>query len=80
MNVTVANLTLNFGWQAALFEGSSMWVDKAKQYYSSVLALAQRHRVSIYEAMMMPDNVNEKMQLANVPAELDILSIDIDSF
>lgn len=73
-----ANLSLNFGWRAALFEGSKLWADKATEYYKDVLNGDQR--VSVTEGLVTPANINNKMRTANVPEQIDVLSIDIDSF
>ncbi|NWF71275.1 MAG: hypothetical protein HXY40_19510 [Chloroflexi bacterium] len=71
------NLSLNFGWQGLLIEGSADYVQRARQYYSDRLG-ARRDAVRVVNAFVQPDNINPLFQQNNVPAEIDLLSIDID--
>jgi len=71
-----ANLILNFGWDACLIEAAGHWAEQAKQYFADCKVDA---RVQILNSMATPENINQLLVQADVPKQIDVLSIDIDS-
>ena len=72
-----ANLVLNFGWNACLIEADREWARKAREYLANMDA---GDRVKVINEDVTPDNINSLLEQAGVPEEMDVLSIDIDSF
>ena len=72
-----ANLVLNFGWRGCVIEASAEWAEKARQYFAKCRATERLHLIN---AAAKPENIRELLGQAGVPAQLDVLSIDIDSF
>lgn len=66
-----ANLLLTFGWTGALLDADPACADAARSFY------AGRADVQVLHRALEPDNVNEALS-ALVPAEIDLLSLDID--
>lgn len=80
-----ANLALNFGWRGLMIDGDRGHVDAAQRHYDHRLGM-DRGRVRIRQAFVTAENVNDVVieGLAGMvgpahPAELDLLSIDVDS-
>jgi len=72
-----ANLILNYGWQACVIEAASEWAAKARQYFDECRV---SDRVRLFNVMATPENIEQQLQQAGVPAQPDIMSIDIDSY
>jgi hypothetical protein len=72
-----ANLILNYGWQGLLIEASKKWTEKGKMYFAEQGA---SNRATIINQKVTPSNVNEILYHGKAPNDLDILSIDIDSY
>jgi hypothetical protein len=72
-----ANLIFNFGWNACLIEKDGVSARKAREYLASMNA---GDRVQVLNEGVTPDNINALLAQARVPEEMDVLSIDIDSF
>ncbi len=72
-----ANLLLNYGWRGCLLEAEPRWVERARSYFAECGAEA---RVRVVQAEVTPENVNDLLRDAGVPADLELVSIDIDSF
>ncbi len=77
INSNCANLALNFGWDGVNVDGDDGKLEKGRSYY------ARHWRSQLYpprfvQAMINSENVNDVAQAARVPAEIDLLSIDID--
>lgn len=72
-----ANLILNFGWQAALFEADVSGAVNAKAYFH---ACGAGDRVRVQQVVATPDNINELLLEARAGEDVDVLSIDIDSY
>lgn len=71
-----ANLVLEFGWQAELFEADAAAASAAGDYFRDCGA---RDRVRVHHAMTTPDNINVLLREAGATGDIDVLSIDIDS-
>ena len=72
-----ANLVINFGWSACLIEANAEWARLAREYLEEMQA-ADRTRV--VNTAAGPDNINDLLAGAGAPEDMDILSIDIDSY
>ena len=66
-----ANLLLTFGWTGALLDADAASAAAATSFY------AGRADVQVVHRALEPDNVDEVLP-ALVPAEIDLLSLDID--
>jgi len=71
------NLIRNFGWQGCLIEASDAWFIKAQAHFRQA-GLADR--IKLLHATANPDNIEDLLAQADVPARIDVLSIDIDSY
>jgi len=67
------NLFLNHGWGGLLIEGDEALAKRMAEEYESNPRVATEH------AWVYPGNVELLFQAQNVPKDLDLLSIDIDS-
>lgn len=72
-----ANLILNYGWRGCLIEAADHWAEKAKVYFNECNAA---DRVKVINTQAGPENINTVLTDAGVPAHIDVLSIDIDSY
>ena len=68
-----ANLSLNWGWSGLLIEASTKLFAEAKKYYSKY------SQVTILNAYVTPQNINQLLSENKFSGEIDLLSIDIDS-
>jgi hypothetical protein len=66
-----ANLLLTFGWRGALLDADAAGVERARAFFGGRADVAVVHRA------VEPDNVDDVLS-ALVPAEIDLLSLDID--
>ncbi len=72
-----ANLSINFGWQGLMMDGSERNVAVAKQYYRERL-VERAGDVQIAQAFVTAENVNDLFRQHGFKGEIDLLSIDID--
>ena len=70
------NLIRNLGWRGCLIEASDSWAAKATEYLHQT---GLDDRVRLLHATARPDNINQLLRQGNVPDQIDLLSIDIDS-
>jgi hypothetical protein len=73
-----ANLLLNFGWQGLMMEAASFKYDLARSYFDILLG-DEKDRLRILNTLVTAENINTLLSENHVPAEPDLLSIDIDS-
>lgn len=71
-NSNTALLLREQGWQGLLVEGSSYRYGRLKANYGDV------HSVQLRHEQVQPDTVGRLLEEAGVPAEFDLLSVDID--
>lgn len=66
---------LESGWRGYWFEGSHEEVRAAREIWKDYI---DDGRLTIVEAFITAENINDLMDQAGVPAEIDYLSIDLD--
>lgn len=77
INSNCANLALNFGWSGVFIDGNPTHIKRGQEYYG-------RHPDSwayppkFVQAIVTRENINDILQAANVPENVDLMSIDID--
>jgi hypothetical protein len=72
-----ANLIINFGWKALLFDGNQENVNRGMRFYSKhVLTLHDQPKY--VNAWIEIENVNQLITQSGVSGEIDLLSIDVD--
>jgi len=72
-----ANLIINHGWQALLFDGNAEAVERGKKFYRAhpdTFTLPP----TFVNAWITKNNVNELILKHNYTGEIDLLSIDMD--
>ena len=72
-----ANLLLNFGWCGALIEGDLDNVRRGREFYSKHPD-TWAYPPEFIHAMVTRENINDLVRKTSLPAEIDLLSIDID--
>ena len=71
-----ANLVLNFGWRALLVEMNTEAVTRGSAYFARC---GVAERLQFLNARALPESINALLAAQQVPMEIDVLSIDIDS-
>lgn len=66
-----ANLSINFGWKGLLIEGNRAYANEAKKYYAG-------KPITVINAFLTKDNINNLLYENGMKGEIDLLSIDID--
>jgi hypothetical protein len=69
-----ACLALDCGWEGLMIDYSSVAIERLRQQ------LAVNPRVTAVCATVLPENVNELLSAHGYTGEVDVLSLDIDSF
>lgn len=77
VNSNCANLALNFGWRGTFFDGNENNIAKGRAFYSHHPDTAT-YAPEFVCAMIARENINTLLVQAGVPAEIDLMSIDID--
>jgi len=72
-----ANLSLNYGWRGLLMDANEENVSGARRYYAERLG-ARSSNVTIVQATLTRENVNEVLVRNGYEGKIDLLSIDID--
>lgn len=72
-----ANLLINFGWRGAILECMPDFVSSARRHYDHVLR-DRAGDLSIVNAMITTENVNQTLRPFCAGEEVDLASIDID--
>lgn len=71
-NSNTARLVREEGWQGVMIEGSDYRFGRLREHHGS------DPRLCLMQERVQPDNVEALFAAAGVPADLDLLSIDID--
>src|SRR6185503_3901678 len=71
-NSNTARLVRDVGWSGVFVEASDYRFGKLRTHYEGVA------RARLVQATVQPDTVEQVLAGADVPADLDLLSIDID--
>ncbi len=71
-----AVLSLLFGWQGLLVEGDPAMAEKARRFYQE----KTEGRVEVATSFVAPTTINDLLKKYGFVDEIDLLSIDIDSF
>ncbi|GFE68622.1 hypothetical protein [Chroococcus sp. FPU101] len=66
---------LTLGWQGLWIEGSDKYCKRIKEKFGSVI---ENRQLTLINNFVDADNIETLFKQANVPQELDLLSIDID--
>jgi hypothetical protein len=72
-----ANLIVNHGWEALLFDGNPEYVQEGREFYGAcpdTMLLPPR----FVSAWITRDNVNELIRANGFEGEIDLLSLDMD--
>lgn len=73
-----ANLALGFGWSGLLMDANPTHIVKAATFFGDHLG-DRADRVRVKADFVTPENINDLMAEASPDADLDVLSIDVDS-
>lgn len=77
INSNCANLALNFGWKGVFIDGNPDNVERGRKFYA-------RHPDSwayppkFVHALVARENINQILDEAAVPSDVDLMSVDID--
>lgn len=77
INSNCANLALNFDWRGVFVDGDQENVRRGQAFYSQHRD-TRAYPPKFIHAMVTRENVNEILRMTNVPADVDLMSIDID--
>lgn len=66
---------LESGWRGTWIEGSPEWAESAKSFMHEYVADG---RLKVVQALVTAENINQILDEAEVPAQFDYLSLDID--
>jgi hypothetical protein len=72
-----ANLIINHGWTALLFDGNESLIKKGQQYYKNNPETFT-YPPKLIHAWITAENVNDLITSNGVRGEIDLLSLDID--
>jgi hypothetical protein len=67
------NLLINHGWSGLMMDGDHAKIEAARKSYEKL------PRVKVVEAWVYPGNIETLFEQNGVPADVDLVSIDIDS-
>lgn len=72
-----ANLSINFGWSGLMMDGSATMATAARGHFSSRREI-RPGQITIANAFITAENINDLFREHGKTGELDLLSIDID--
>ncbi|MEM6822061.1 MAG: hypothetical protein AAF558_08990 [Verrucomicrobiota bacterium] len=72
-----ANLLVNHGWHGWLFDGSKEGIVAADRFFQNCRD-TRHHPPLIRQAWITRKNINQLLEDAGVPSEIDVFSLDID--
>ena len=77
INSNCANLALNFGWRGVFIDGNPDKLSRGSEFYRKHPD-TWAYPPKFVHAMVARDNINDILREANVPEDVDLISIDID--
>ena len=77
INSNCANLALNFGWHGVFIDGNRGNIRRGEKFYGEHPD-TRLYPSKFVHAMVTRENVNDLLRTASVPANVDLMSIDID--
>lgn len=77
INSNCANLALNFGWHGVFIDGDDAAIERGRAFYANQ-ADSWAFPPRFVHALVKRENINELLRDANVPRDVDFLSLDID--
>jgi hypothetical protein len=77
INSNCANLALNFGWTGTFIDGSPENIRRGTEFYRAH-ADSWIYPPKFVHAMVSRENINQLLDDAKVPMEVDLMSVDID--
>ena len=70
------NLALNYGWKGAFIDGDIDQLNITKKQFEN--SESSQDRFKYIDSFIKKNNINDILDVNNVPNEIDLLSIDID--
>lgn len=77
INSNCANLALNFGWHGIFIDGNKDNIRKGEAFYNQHPDTWE-YPPKFIHSMVMRENINDILKKADVPMDVDLMSIDID--
>jgi len=77
INSNCANLVLNFGWRGVFIDGNPDNIRRGQAFYSQLLD-TWAYPPRFIHAMVTRENINDVLRRADIPSDIDLMSIDID--
>ena len=77
INSNCANLALNFGWCGVFIDGDARNISRGIDFYGKH-ADSWAYPPKFVHAMVTREGINDILRDASVPADVDLMSIDID--
>jgi hypothetical protein len=77
INSNCANLAPNFGWRGVFIDGNPDNIRRGQAFYSQhpdTWAYPPR----FIHAMVTRENINDILRMADIPSDIDLMSVDID--
>ena len=77
INSNCANFALNFGWRGAFIDANPDKINRGREFYGQHPD-SWAYPPKFVHALVTRENINEVLKMAAVPADVDLMSIDID--
>lgn len=71
---------LIFGWSGLVIEADQRTYGRARSFYDAMLPGPAAKRVNLIKETVTPENINSVLKVNGVTGQIDLLSIDIDSY
>ena len=73
-----ANLIVNHGWKALMFDGSQENIQKGQAFYANRPGSLRYHPPTMVQSWITIDNINSLIAERGFDGEIDLFSLDID--